>query len=129
MTTAPQPDRTADRQREADCHELGARAAIGFANEAATPAQAIRDRCRLARMRAETLREARVTPPVVPMARCVHRGCEQTASGLRTDGRCHYHGARADGHGCEPFHGLSGTRGRPRAQPTLGLARHGQRAS
>jgi hypothetical protein len=70
-----------------------------------------------------------VTPPFVPMACCTERGCEQTGSALRTDGRCHYHGARADGHGCEPFCGLSGKRGRPRAQPTLGLARHRGRAS
>ena len=102
--TPTQLDTALDRQREADRHQLGARAAIGLANEAGEPAQAIRDRCRPARMHAGTT-------PFVPMARCVEPGCEQTASGLRTDGRCHYHGAQRDGRGCDSFHGISGRKG------------------
>ena len=67
--------------------------------------------------------------PFVPMARCTERGCEQTGSALRTDGRCHYHGARADGHGCEPFCGLSGKRGRPPAHPSGAEGRRQRRVS
>jgi hypothetical protein len=118
MTNATQRDRALDRQREADRHELGTRAAIALANEAADPAHAVRDRCRPARMHVGT------TTPFVPMARCVHPGCEQTASGLRTDGRCHYHGAQRDGRGCTPFHGISGRKGTGRrGRPPKALAR------
>ena len=115
MTNATHLDTALDRQREADRHEFGARAAIGLANEAGEAVQAIRDRCRVARMRAGSAF-------FVPMARCVHPGCEQMSSGLRSDGRCHYHGAQRDGRGCDSFHGISGRKGR-RGRPPKALAR------
>ena len=68
MTNATHPDAALDRQREADRHELGARAAIGLANEAGEPTQAIRDRCRSARMRAGATSFVRTARCVEPEA-------------------------------------------------------------